>query len=256
LRRPEWKGKPEPLRENLSGFWSRRIDDVNRLVYTVDGADLAIIACRYHYEQACRQGAAARRGASSAFFGANSSFVRDGASHARRHWAACWLRGRVAGAVRHGTHHERTQTMHKRIVLAAAYAALTACAGLPSLDAGMSRRDLEAKGGKRVAATDLRQSITGALVSGRTLSGKGGFWDWDLGADGAVNGTYTNQYGAFQQTGKWHVAEDGKFCYAVSGSGSAESGGNLGGCQEWYRLGADLYAVEGTLAMKREVIRR
>jgi toxin YoeB len=43
-------GKPEPLRENLSGFWSRRIDDTNRLVYTVDGADLVVIACRYHYD--------------------------------------------------------------------------------------------------------------------------------------------------------------------------------------------------------------
>lgn len=43
-------GKPEPLRENLSGFWSRRIDEVNRLVYAVDGRDLAIVSCRYHYE--------------------------------------------------------------------------------------------------------------------------------------------------------------------------------------------------------------
>lgn len=42
-------GKPEPLRENLSGFWSRRIDDTHRLVYTVQGNDLAIIACRFHY---------------------------------------------------------------------------------------------------------------------------------------------------------------------------------------------------------------
>lgn len=51
LRRPfEGIGKPEPLRENLSGFWSRRIDDVNRLVYTVEGGQLAIVACRYHYE--------------------------------------------------------------------------------------------------------------------------------------------------------------------------------------------------------------
>ena len=43
-------GKPEPLRENLSGFWSRRIDEQNRLVYAVDNADLAIVACRYHYD--------------------------------------------------------------------------------------------------------------------------------------------------------------------------------------------------------------
>lgn len=42
-------GKPEPLRENLSGFWSRRIDEANRLVYTVDNEHLTIIACRYHY---------------------------------------------------------------------------------------------------------------------------------------------------------------------------------------------------------------
>lgn len=43
-------GKPEPLRENLSGFWSRRIDDVNRLVYAVDDGDLTVVSCRYHYE--------------------------------------------------------------------------------------------------------------------------------------------------------------------------------------------------------------
>jgi len=42
-------GKPEPLRENLSGFWSRRIDETNRLVYAVDDEYLTIIACRYHY---------------------------------------------------------------------------------------------------------------------------------------------------------------------------------------------------------------
>ena len=42
-------GKPEPLRENLSGLWSRRIDDTNRLIYVVDGTDLVVIACRYHY---------------------------------------------------------------------------------------------------------------------------------------------------------------------------------------------------------------
>ncbi|WP_240222705.1 Txe/YoeB family addiction module toxin [Rheinheimera hassiensis] len=42
-------GKPEPLKENLSGFWSRRIDDTNRLVYAVDDSALTIISCRYHY---------------------------------------------------------------------------------------------------------------------------------------------------------------------------------------------------------------
>jgi toxin YoeB len=42
-------GKPEPLKENLSGFWSRRIDDTNRLVYTVNDNYLTIISCRFHY---------------------------------------------------------------------------------------------------------------------------------------------------------------------------------------------------------------
>ncbi len=42
-------GKPEPLKENLSGFWSRRIDETNRLVYAVTDANLTIISCRYHY---------------------------------------------------------------------------------------------------------------------------------------------------------------------------------------------------------------
>lgn len=42
-------GKPEALKENLTGFWSRRIDDTNRLVYAVDDAAITIISCRYHY---------------------------------------------------------------------------------------------------------------------------------------------------------------------------------------------------------------
>ena len=44
-------GKPEPLKENLSGFWSRRIDETNRLVYVVDDNRLTIISCRYHYDR-------------------------------------------------------------------------------------------------------------------------------------------------------------------------------------------------------------
>ena len=43
-------GKPEPLKENLSGFWSRRIDHTHRLVYCVDDRALVVIACRYHYQ--------------------------------------------------------------------------------------------------------------------------------------------------------------------------------------------------------------
>jgi toxin YoeB len=42
-------GKPEALRRNLSGFWSRRIDDEHRLVYGVTDDELIIIQARYHY---------------------------------------------------------------------------------------------------------------------------------------------------------------------------------------------------------------
>jgi len=42
-------GKPEPLKENLSGFWPRRIDATHRLVYAVSDTHVTIIACRYHY---------------------------------------------------------------------------------------------------------------------------------------------------------------------------------------------------------------
>ena len=50
LRDPlEGIGKPEALKENLSGFYSRRIDDVNRIVYVVEDKNIVIISCRYHY---------------------------------------------------------------------------------------------------------------------------------------------------------------------------------------------------------------
>jgi toxin YoeB len=42
-------GKPEPLQESLSGYWSRRIDETNRLVYRVSDEYIKIISCRYHY---------------------------------------------------------------------------------------------------------------------------------------------------------------------------------------------------------------
>jgi toxin YoeB len=44
-------GKPEPLKHNWRGFWSRRINDEHRLVYTVQGGDVIIAQCRYHYDK-------------------------------------------------------------------------------------------------------------------------------------------------------------------------------------------------------------
>ncbi len=45
----EGTGKPEPLRGDYSGWWSRRIDREHRLVYRVENDSLIIIQCRYHY---------------------------------------------------------------------------------------------------------------------------------------------------------------------------------------------------------------
>ena len=42
-------GKPEALRGDLTGYWSKRIDDVNRLIYQVTDSELNIIACRFHF---------------------------------------------------------------------------------------------------------------------------------------------------------------------------------------------------------------
>lgn len=42
-------GKPEPLKGELSGFWSRRIDETNRFVYRVRSGALEILSCRGHY---------------------------------------------------------------------------------------------------------------------------------------------------------------------------------------------------------------
>ncbi|MDT4288835.1 Txe/YoeB family addiction module toxin [Methylomonas sp. MO1] len=52
LRTPfEGIGKPEALKENLAGFWSRRINDTHRLVYAVSDSHITVIACRYHYQR-------------------------------------------------------------------------------------------------------------------------------------------------------------------------------------------------------------
>ena len=43
-------GKPEPLRFDLQGYWSRRIDKEHRLVYAVKNDAVIIISCRFHYQ--------------------------------------------------------------------------------------------------------------------------------------------------------------------------------------------------------------
>lgn len=42
-------GKPEPLKHDLKGYWSRRINDEHRLVYTINDEAVIIVSCKYHY---------------------------------------------------------------------------------------------------------------------------------------------------------------------------------------------------------------
>lgn len=52
MRRSPYEGigKPEPLKENLSGWWSRRIDDVHRIVYCEKDGAIIIASCKGHYD--------------------------------------------------------------------------------------------------------------------------------------------------------------------------------------------------------------
>ena len=47
----EGKGKPEPLKYDLAGYWSRRINLEHRLVYSIEGDEIRIVSCRYHYDK-------------------------------------------------------------------------------------------------------------------------------------------------------------------------------------------------------------
>ncbi len=47
----EGKGKPEPLKYDLAGFWSRRIDREHRLVYQVSKNEILVYSCRFHYDK-------------------------------------------------------------------------------------------------------------------------------------------------------------------------------------------------------------
>ena len=45
----EGMGKPEPLKHDLSGYWSRQIDDANRIVYKITNGEIVVFSCRTHY---------------------------------------------------------------------------------------------------------------------------------------------------------------------------------------------------------------
>ncbi|WP_103666307.1 Txe/YoeB family addiction module toxin [Pseudanabaena sp. BC1403] len=44
-------GKPEPLKFDLQGYWSRRINQEHRIIYTFDESQVTVIQCRFHYQK-------------------------------------------------------------------------------------------------------------------------------------------------------------------------------------------------------------
>jgi toxin YoeB len=44
-------GKPEPLKDNLTGYWSREIDKKNRIVYCIEAGEIVIVQCGSHYQE-------------------------------------------------------------------------------------------------------------------------------------------------------------------------------------------------------------
>ena len=44
-------GKPEPLKGDFAGYWSRRINDRDRLIYKIEEGNICILSCRYHYDE-------------------------------------------------------------------------------------------------------------------------------------------------------------------------------------------------------------
>ncbi|OJF77419.1 MAG: toxin YoeB [Treponema sp. CETP13] len=47
----EGTGKPEPLKQNLQGYWSRRIDHEHRIIYKIENDEIVLISFRYHYSK-------------------------------------------------------------------------------------------------------------------------------------------------------------------------------------------------------------
>lgn len=47
----EGTGKPEPLKQNLQGYWSRRIDHEHRMIYKIENEEVILISFRYHYSK-------------------------------------------------------------------------------------------------------------------------------------------------------------------------------------------------------------
>ena len=126
-----------------------------------------------------------------------------------------------------------------------AFLAVACAIGLSgTASAQSSLDDLIAKGAKRLTAAELKDTLSGAEISGPTAMGFE--LVWLLKTDGSILGTAT--YSTMPITGKWSVNGEAQFCFDHESSMGRDAA-----CWDWYRLGSDYYATRGPSVMKRRV---
>ncbi len=120
--------------------------------------------------------------------------------------------------------------------------------------AGPSRDSLMSQGAKPLTGTELKSTVSGAEVSGESLRSVP--FRWDLRADGSVSGEATSaREGGSAIAGKWIINDRGQLCYQQVTTTSVVYGTYPWpvGCEDWFKLGADYYAIENGKTMKRSV---
>ena len=107
---------------------------------------------------------------------------------------------------------------------------------------------LMSKGAQPVTAAEIRTVVVGAEVAGEGNSG-GTLFEVAR-ADGSLGGIGVGTQGSFNYFGTWWVSDNGDYCFDRK---SNDWPWSMKGCERWYRLGSDYYAVRGGVLQKRSV---
>lgn len=106
--------------------------------------------------------------------------------------------------------------------------------------------DLLAKGAKRLTAPEIRAVIVGSEVSGE---GKLGGTLYEVArADGSLSGTGVGTQGSFSYFGTWSINDNGDYCFARE---SNDWPWSMKGCERWFVLGSDYFAVRDGVLFRR-----
>jgi len=114
----------------------------------------------------------------------------------------------------------------------------------------MRIEELTAKGAKPLTASEVRAVIVGSEVSG---DGKLGGTLYEVaGADGSLGGTGVGTQGSFTYFGTWSINNNGDYCFSRE---SRDWPWSMKGCERWFGLGSDYFAVRDGVLYKRGVKR-